>query len=68
MERPVSYLMTTRIVFVGWFVSIVQMRLCSLLSESIPCVALYEDSACAGVTLEMETASQIVSRVLDCLS
>ena len=34
---------------------------------SIPGFGLYEDSACANVTLDMETEQQIVSHVLDCV-
>jgi hypothetical protein len=36
-----------------------------ILSDCIHCVGLYEDSACTEVTLDMETASVIVSHVLN---
>lgn len=34
---------------------------------SIPCLGLYEDSACADVTSKMDTTMQIIMFLLDCV-
>ena len=50
-----------------WMVSYLFKGDCVCVTDSIPGLGLYEDSACAEVTLDMDTASQIVSHAIECM-